>query len=373
MAEEKTKTEEVIPMIDTANKEILDFSKKEDAEADRIFYEANGLQADGVTPLDEEPKAPPEKPEDGKPPEAKEKTEEKPEDGKPPEKGIPSKEAKEEKSEPKNDDDFTKDLTVENATKRISAAQNAMHTSNKTAKDAVEEQNKLQKENDDLRKIIDENTTKSPEKPEDGKPPEVKEKTEDEVETDLEKLRVEYPEIAEPMIKMMQKQKAENQILIDRIDKQDERETKREADVKVTKETKHYNDISEVHKDFYEITQEPLLDEWIESLPAIEKAGATAIRKGGSTEDVISLLTIFKKANGYTAPTEEVKKTPTDKDSKLDKAKKAVTPQFNKSKDINTQDKQTLFTQEQIKNWSEKEWKENESAVDAAMKQGLVR
>ena len=61
MSEKNKNTEEVIPMIDAANKEVLDFSKKEDAEADRILYESQGLQADGVTPLGETPKEDPEK------------------------------------------------------------------------------------------------------------------------------------------------------------------------------------------------------------------------------------------------------------------------------------------------------------------------
>lgn len=369
---EKKKTEEVIPMVDTANQEVLEFSKNEDAEADRIFYEAQGLQADGKTPLDEEPEKDPEaekKPE----PEDKEKKED-------PDKGMPAKEDKPKEDKPKeppskDDDDLTKGLTTENADKRISAAQNKMHTSNKTAKDAVEAQNQLQKENDDLRKIIDEKTTKTPEKAEDTKTPEP-EQTEDEIEKDLAALRTEYPEIAEPMIKMMQKNNAENKSLNERLDKQEAKETKREADVKTTKENAHYNAIKEVHSDFIEISQEPLLDEWIERLDPIRRAGAKAIRTGqlGTTKDVISLLTTFKKENGYKVPGEEGDKTtPAKTDSKLDKAKKHANPQFNKAKEINTQDKQIRFTQEQIGKWTEKEWADNEKAVDEAMALGLVR
>ncbi len=360
----KKVTEEEIPMIDAANKEVLDFSKKEDAEADKIFYEAQGLQPDGVTPLGEEPEEKPEdKPED--------KPEEKPED----EKGMPTKEdkPKEEKPEdkPKGDDDLTKGLTTENADKRISAAQNKMHTSNKTAKDAVERQGELEKENAELRKLYDEKITKPDDSPENKKPKE-EEQTPDEVDADLEKLRIEYPEIAEPMIKMMQRQNAENKSLKDRLDKVDEREVKRVADDKTTKEDAHYDAIKEVHKDFHEISQEPLLDEWIDGLPAIEKAGAKAIRGGGSTQDVISLLTTFKKANGYKVPgdVDTKKKTP---NTKLEKAKAHVTPQFNKTKEVNTGDEQIRFTQEQIHAMSDKEFLENESKIDEAMALGLVR
>ncbi len=370
MAPEKKETEAVIPMVDDANKSVIDFSVKEDAEADRIFYEAQGLQADGKTPIGEEPEVKPgDEPKEDKPKEVKPEDQPKEAD---PEKGMPKAEVTPE-VKPKEDDDLTKDLTTENATKRISAAQNKMHTSNKTAKEAVEEKNRVQKENDDLRKIIDEKTASAPEKTDDPKVKE-KEQTVDEVEKDLEALRTEYPEIAEPIIKLMQKQNIENAALKDRLDKVDARENKRDADAETTKQNSHINAIAEVHKDYQEISNEPLLDEWIEGLPPMERAGAKSIRNGGSTEDVISLLTTFKEANGYQVPGKvEDKTTPTKTDSKLAKAKKHVTPQLNKAKEINTQDKQIKFTQEQIKGWSEKEWAENEKAVDEAMKQGLVR
>lgn len=351
MAPEK-KTEEVVPMIDTANKEVLDFAKAEDAEADRIFYEAQGLQADGKTPLEEEP-VKEEKPEAK--PEAKpeETLEEKP------------------KEAPAEDGDLTKDLTVENADKRISSAQKKMHDSNKTAKDAVATADQLQKENEDLRKLVDEKATATPDEPV-KKEVITPDQTDAEVDIDLENLRKEYPEIAEPMIKMLQKNNAENKALKDRIDQQDERNKKADDVAKVTKEDAHYNSIAEVHPDFNEISQEPLLDDWIDGLDPVEKAGAKAIQAGGETGDVIALLTKFKKANGYKVPGEgEEKKTPPN--TKLEKAKKHVTPQFNKAKEVNTETNQIKFTQEQMHNWTEQEWADNEAAVDEALKNGQVR
>ena len=352
----KKETEEVIPMVDSANQEVIDFAIAEDKEADRIFWEHQGLQADGKTPLDEE--APAEETEEVKA-EAKEE---------PKDEGKPVAEVV--KDEPKSEDDLTVDLTVENADKRISSAQKKMHESNKTAKDAVDETAKLRKENEDLRKMMDDKVTEAPIKAEAGAVAEAPQQTEAEVDEDLEKLRSEYPEIAEPMIKMMQRQKAENTELKSRLDKQDERNKQSDATAKETEDNLHYNAISEVHPDFNEISQEPLLDDWINDLDPVERAGARAIRKGGETGDVIALLTKFKKANGYKVPGETPKATPK---TKLEKAKKHVTPQFNKGKEINSQDKQVLFTQEQISKWTEKEWQENEKAVDAAMAQGLVR
>jgi hypothetical protein len=352
-------TEQAIPQVDTINQDIVDFAAKEEAEADRIFWEHQGLQADGKTPLDEEAPAkdPPVK-DDPKKVEGEPLVEViKKED----EKGLPGEE------------DLTVDLTVENADKRITSAQKKMHDSNKRAKDAETNEAKLAKENDDLRKLIDQKTTTAEVGDPITKEGELPKQTEEEVDEDLENLRKEYPEIAEPMIKMMQKQQAANEVLQERLDKQEEREKKREDAVKVTEDNAHYQAISDVHPDFTEISGEPLLDDWIEGLPAIERMGATAIRKDGTTKDVIELLTTFKKANGYKLPADGEKKDNPKAKSKIAKAKSLATPTFNKSKETNLEDNQIRFTREQIKGWTEQEWKENESAVDEAMALGLVR
>jgi hypothetical protein len=355
------KTEEVIPMVDTINKDIADFAKAEDDAANKIFYESQGLQEDGKTPIGEEP--PKEEPKkEGLPKEE-------------PKKEEPPKEEPKKEDPPKEDEDLTKDLTVENATKRISAAQNKMHTSNKSAKDAVDELSRLQKENEGLKLLVDQKVTEEPKaakKEEQGA--EVVPQTDTEMDADLENLRKEYPEIAEPMIKMMQKQNAQNVELQNRLSKQEERETKREEEAKVNKENSHYNAIEDVHPDFNEISQEPLLDEWISGLDPVERVGAESIRSNGKTKDVISLLTKFKKANGYKLPgdgKQDAKTTPAD--SKLAKAKKLQTPQFHKSKELNTDDNPVMFTQEQMHKWTEKEWAENEEAVNEAMRNRQVR
>jgi hypothetical protein len=360
----KKDTEQVIPMVDTVNQGILDYANKEDEEANKLFYEATGL-----TPPEEKSKE--EDPKKEETPKGEETPKE--EDPKKESEGEPL--AKVVEEEGKKEDDLTIDLTVENADKRISAAQRKMHDSNKSAKDAVEAQDKLKKENDDLRALIDEKATEATNRdPEKTETIEVEtQQTDAEIDDDLENLRKEYPEIAEPMIKMMQRQQAQNDVLQARLDKQEEKEDKRDADAKVSKENAHYNAIADVHKDFNEISQEPLLDEWIEGLPAIERAGAKVIRSGGSTEDVISLLTTFKKANGYELPGETKTQNGKSTDSKLDKARKHQTPQFNKGKEVNTDDKPILFTQAQMHKWTEKEWAANESAVNEAMSNGQVR
>ena len=85
------------------------------------------------------------------------------------------------------------------------------------------------------------------------------------------------------------------------------------------------------------------------------------------------MLTSFKKANGYELPAE-----PSDKDkkkdgnSKLAKAKKAGNPSFKKAKDVNMKDAQPLFTQRGIDAMSQKEYEDQEDAIDDAMSKGLI-
>ena len=335
--------------LNQADREVLSYAAAEEAEADRILVEAMGQGPE--EPAKEEPVKPEAKVEEPK------KVEVTPE-----EKGL----------NPKTDDDLLADLTVDNAKKRISAAQNKMHESNKMAKTATEEAARVVKENADLKVLIEQAATQEPATTADTPAAETKApvETDDEVEKSLETLRQEYPEIAEPMVKLLHKQQTQNKILTDKLNGIESREQKRDADAKELADNAHLNAISTAHPDFREISGEPLLDEWINSLPVMEKIGAQAIRKDGNTGDVIELLTTFKKANGYTLPDPE---TPEDKvDSKLEKAKKMTNPSFKKAKKVNITDKKVKFTQAEIAGWTEKEWTENEAAVDAALAEGLV-
>jgi hypothetical protein len=244
-----------------------------------------------------------------------------------------------------------------------------MHDSNKRAKTAEDEQDRLKKENEGLRALAEKAATEEPETPAapkadaEEKPAE----SDDEVEKSLESLRQEYPEIAEPMIKMMHRQEKANDALRATIGTLKANDDKREADAKEVKDNEHYNAIARVHKDVDEILVEPLLDIWIDDLPALERAGAKAIRDNGSTEDVIELITNFKEANGYEVP------APPKGDSKLNKAKKLTNPSFRKSKGNTMQKgKKMKFTNEQIGKMTQEEYDANEPAIDAALAAGEV-
>ncbi len=344
MPGEKKEEEKTEAVLDEANQEVLDYVNSEEAEADKIFNEINNPEGD------------PEK-------EAEEESEKKAEKKEEPETEKPEKE------------DLTKDLTVENASKRISAAQTKMIDSNTRANTAEAEVVRLKEEKEALSQKLEarevETATKGePAKKEEEKPA----ASEDDLQSSLDELSAEYPEIAKPMLKMMAKTEAENKALRERLDKVDKREETREQEKVKSENDSHFNTIEKAHEDYSEISKEPLLDEWINSLPVMEKLGAQAIRKDGSAKDVIELLTSFKKANGYKIPGETKEDTtPKSKaDTKLKKAKGLTTPTFNKTKDVNIQDKQIKFTQEQIRNMSDKEWAEREAEVDEALAEGLV-
>lgn len=354
-----------------AGREVLSYVQQQENEADEIFNEAHGIE----TP---EEKEKPAAGKEEKPAETEPGKEEKEAGAKEPEKKEPEA-SKEEKKEPELEADLTKGLNTDNASKRITAAQSKMHDSNKRANTAEGETERLKTENEDLLKKLEEKSAEAPAKPGVTAGADKEEKKEqpsdDELQASLVELEQEYPEIAKPMLKMMAKQNAENKKLEEKVEALTVKDKARDEEVKSTKENAHYIAIAEVHADFDEISKEPLLDEWIDGLPAIEKAGARAIKKNGSTQDVIELLTSFKKANGYDLPAKEEKEETPAKtgNSKIKKAKEAANPSFNKSKDVNLKDGEVLFTRQHINNMTQEEYNKNEPAIDDAMSKGLIR
>ncbi len=356
------KTEQELPP-HAAGREVLSYVQQQEKEADEAFAEAHGVDPEKETDDDKEGVEEVEKKAESEEPE---KTDDKETKDKEPES----------KDKVADGDDLTKGLNVENADKRISAAQNKMHDSNARAKTAEEQSSKLQEENEALLKKLEEKPSAPAAKTEEpGKEAETKEAPkakDDELQQSLDELSQEYPEIAKPMLKMMARQEVENKRLTEKVDNLEAKEVKREADVKTEKLNGHLTAISAVHKDFKEISEEPLLDEWIEGLPVMERAGAQAIRKGGSTDDVIELLTTFKKANGYELPAEKKEDTPEKKgNSKLEKAKKASNPSFNKSKDVNLKDGMVgKFTAKGIGAMTQQEYNAVEPEIDEWMAAG---
>jgi hypothetical protein len=358
MPGEIKKTEQETVQLSAADQQVIDYAAKEEAEADRILEEAFGQ---------------------GKPPEGEDKPEEAKEAVKA-EKEEPKKAEKEGEGtdenkglNPKTDEELLAELTVENAKKRISAAQSKMHETNKelnTLKNSsTEEATRLAKENAELRLLIEQaSTTPEADRAKAEQTPDATVQADGEIEKSIEAIKAEYPEIGEPMIQLLNRQQAQNKILTDKLNGIEDREVKREAAAKETADNAHLTAVADAHPDYLEIANEPLLDEWIGKLPVMERIGARAIRKGGETNDVIELLTTFKKENGYTLPDKEPEKTPAD--SKIEKAKKMSTPSFKKAKEVNMVNKKVKFTQEEISKWTEKEWAANEHLVDAALAEG---
>jgi hypothetical protein len=343
-----------------AGREVLSYVERLEKEADADFAAAHGAEEtpEEITAREEE---------EAKAAEDEEKKAEKVVDKE--DKGLAGKE-----TVPADDGDLTKGLNTENAVKRISAAQNKMHDSNSRAKTAEEQTSKLQEENASLLKKLEAKST-APTEAGAEKPDEVKKAVapaEDELQKSLDELALEYPEIAKPMLKMMARQEVENKKLSEQVATLQENEVTRVKDAKTEKTNTHITAISDVHPDYAEISEDPLLDEWVNGLPEMEKAGAQAIRAGGSTKAVIEFLTRFKQANGYELPAASKEDTPKKPgNSKLDKAKKAGNPSFNKAKDVNFKEGQAPFSRREIDAMSMAEYAKNEPAIDEAMSNGF--
>jgi hypothetical protein len=77
----------------------------------------------------------------------------------------------------------------------------------------------------------------------------------------------------------------------------------------------HFREIKAAHPDFHEVGQSPEFKAYVMALPGDEKAKAEATLKGGSSDDVNSLLSTFKAAAAKKAPTDrETEPMPADQD-----------------------------------------------------------
>jgi hypothetical protein len=371
-AASEEKAEQELPP-HAAGREVLSYVQRLEKEADEDFAAVHGIDPEKEK-IDDDKKGVEgsEKKAEGEEPEKV--VDKEPEDKQPEGK---DKVAEGDGKVAEGDDDLTKGLSTENAQKRISSAQSKMHDSNARATTAEGERDRLKEQNEALQKKLD-TVPEAQAAAEPGKEPEKKVASkadeEDDLKASMEELNQEYPEIAKPMLKMMARQEIENKKLSDQVATLVEKEETRTAEAVTVKENTHVKAISDAHKDYKEISEEPLLDDWIESLPAIERAGARAIKKAGSSTEVIELLTSFKKANGYELPADSKEDIPAKKsNSKIEKAKAKANPSFNKSKDVNIQDGQVEFTRQEIDAMSPAEFAEKEPAIDLAMSKGLVR
>lgn len=161
--------------------------------------------------------------------------------------------------------------------------------------------------------------------------------------------------------------------------------TKEETISKTAQEAadnEHFTKIDNAHPDNEKITDSDEFNEYIDGLSPRNKRLARQDLKNGSAENIIELIDDYKTASDITTTdtdkttkdkdTEEPDTTKTDtKSEKLEKVKKMVGPNLNKSKEFKTS-KKVVYTRAMLKTMSPEEYEKHEADIDKEMAVGNI-
>lgn len=151
------------------------------------------------------------------------------------------------------------------------------------------------------------------ESPKKQEPPKEEEETDEEI---VEFLK-EFDYLAKPMQKIVEK------LLDKRLEKAAEeiQEVRKEAAFKTEESTRMLADfvISATHPDFLRLRDTGEVKRWVETLAGTEKALYDKIYKEGSVEEVIDMLTAYKKATKVEKPPEKTKEELEKEEQKKEK------------------------------------------------------
>ena len=182
-----------------------------------------------------------------------------------------------------------------------------------------------------------------------------------EKDVDLEKLkavREEYPDLAGPILDMVDKtqaQVAEQNEELERL-----RQMRDQEEVNAA-QAAHMARIREAHPDLDEIIQTGDWADWLEG----QDAAVHEWVRAGSSNDITAVLNKFKSDMGFGQPTPQ--------ERALDKAKAVAEPKLPKSRKPDTGAGQKVWSAADIKSMSLKDFESNEAEILQAWRQGTVQ
>ena len=182
-----------------------------------------------------------------------------------------------------------------------------------------------------------------------------------EKDVDLEKLkavREEYPDLAGPILDMVDKtqaQVAEQNEELERL-----RQMRQQEEVDAA-QAAHMARIRDAHPDLDEIIQTGDWADWLEA----QDAAVHEWVRAGSSNDITAVLNKFKSDMGFGQPTPQ--------ERALDKAKAVAEPKLPKSRKPDTGAGQKVWSAADIKSMSLKDFESNEAEILQAWRQGTVQ
>lgn len=183
----------------------------------------------------------------------------------------------------------------------------------------------------------------------------------EEKDVDLEKLkqvREEYPDLAAPILDVMERtqaQVAEQNAELERL-----RQMRQQESVNAAQEA-HMARIREAHPDVDDIVQTGDWADWLE----LQKADVLSWVEQGSSNDVNAALDKFKRDMGIGVPTPQ--------ERALEKAKAAAEPKLPKSRKPDTGAGNKVWSRDEIKKMSMRDFDAHEAEILEAWKRQAIR
>ena len=182
------------------------------------------------------------------------------------------------------------------------------------------------------------------------------EEAKEEVGVDLSEIIKDFPEIVKPLHKyddarfaqMDQKVSATTQEVL--------------AARKEEEDKKHFDAIASAHPDYATVSNSPDFRIWLERQTKMWREVAVE----GETQDVISLLSKYKKDLGIDSNT-------VSKEELVEKAKQNVEPTLSKARKQNIGSSKKIWSRSEIDKLSDKQYKKFEKDIDKAYTEGRIK
>lgn len=208
--------------------------------------------------------------------------------------------------------------------------------------------------------------SKKTNKEEEGKEPETQTVNVelDDINKQIEEINKIDPDLAMPIENVIKK-------LVNKIDSLNTQlinKTKSDEEAALKEiEDLHYAIIEEAHPDWATISESQEFHDWIEQLPPRERRVAKLDLEEGTAEDIVELLSDYKKSTGLIKDENNLTKV----NDKLEKARQLSNPSFNRSKTINIGER-VKYTRSQIQKMSPEEFAEKEKDIEKEMAAGRI-
>jgi len=173
----------------------------------------------------------------------------------------------------------------------------------------------------------------------------------DEVDDELAKLSEEYPDIAQPLLKKLQKLEETVTQYRTQIDTDQSQENLRV----------HFDTIRKSHPDMDEVVTSDDFTGWLERQSPLWQRVAGE----GSAAEVVELLDRYKEAIGAASPQQPV--------SNVERARKVAEPSLPKARKPDPNSGKRIWSREEIRRMSLEDFEKHQAAIDQAYLEGRVR